>query len=254
MVLVAALLAACASDGDKPRPINPFNKQLTDRELRLEAGALYKQARQALDSSDFAGAILRYDQILTRYPFTAYATQAQLEGVYARYRNFETENALSAADRFLKEHPRHEQVDYVYYLRGLINFQRGDSLFDGLPYYDPSKSDVSYARRAFDDFALLIQRFPGSRYVGDARARMVFLRNRLAQHELNVVKFYVRRGAHVAAIKRAEQIVAQYPGAPATLDALKRLEASYRELGMEEQAAEARRVLDANSAATPERG
>lgn len=245
--LGAALLltaAACSSDPTQPPPTNPFRPGKSERELRLEADGLYRLARRSLDTSDFAGALQRYQQILLRFPFTDYATQAELESIYAKYRNFDPDGALSTADRFLKEHPRHPAVDYVYYLKGLINFQRGDSLFDWLA--DSSRQDVSYARRAFDDFALLIQRYPNSRFAGDARLRMVHLRNRIATHELSIVKYYVRRGAHIAAAKRAEKVIAEYPGAPATLEALALLEDSYRAVGLTAQADEVRRVRAAN--------
>jgi outer membrane protein assembly factor BamD len=244
---LALALAACGSDDDLPQS-NPLRSGKSERELRLEADGLYRLARRALDSADFQGASERYSQILLRYPFTDYATQAQLESIYAKYRSFDPDGAISTADRFLKEHPRHESVDYVLYLKGLINFQRGESLLESL--VDSSAQDVSFARRAFDDFSLLTQRYPRSRYVGDARLRMVHLRNRIASHELSIVRYYTRRGAHVAAARRAEQIIADYPGAPATAEALVLLESSYRAAGLTVQADEVRRFREANPAVT----
>lgn len=241
---MALLVAACASDPDALPPTNPFKGGKSERELRLEADGLYRLARRSLDTADYQGAVQRYGQILLRYPFTDYATQAQLESIYAKYRAFDPEGALSTADRFIKEHPRHPAIDYVYYLRGLVNFQRGESLFDWL--VDSSRQDVSAARRAFDDFALLVQKYPKSEYAGDARLRMVYLRNKIADHELSVVKYYVRRGAHIAAAKRAEKIITDYPGAPATIEALVLLEKSYREVGLSHQADDAHRLLMAN--------
>lgn len=245
LAAAALALAACASDGDEP-PDNPFKGPRSERELRLEADGLYKLARQSLDQADFQGALARYGQIQIRYPFTEHATQAQLEMIYAKYRAFDPDGALQTADRFLKEHPRHGSVDYVYYLKGLVNCQRDESLLEGV--MDSTRQDVSYARRAFDDFALLTQRYPNSRYAGDARQRMVFLRNKIARHELAIVKYYIRRGAHLAAARRAEQIVANYPGAPATAEALALLESSYREAGLAVQADEVRRLREANPA------
>ncbi|HUS25589.1 MAG TPA: outer membrane protein assembly factor BamD [Candidatus Binatia bacterium] len=245
-------LAACSSDPSAPPPNNPFKpNQSSERELRLEAEGLYKLARRALESSDFAGAIQRYDQIAARYPFTDYATQADLESIYAKYRSFDPDGAISTADRFLKEHPRHPAVDYVYYLKGLTNFERGESAFDWI--VDSTKQDVGFARKAFDDFALMIQRYPASRYAGDARQRMIYLRNRIAGHELHVVHYYVRRGAWLAAAKRAERIVSDYPGSPATMEALELMKKSYQEIGLKQQAEEVEAVLKANpkSAAAP---
>jgi outer membrane protein assembly factor BamD len=246
---LAVILAACASDPDNLPPTNPFKGGKSEREMRLEADGLYKLARRSLDTADYQGAIQRYDQIQLRYPFTDYATQAQLESIYAKYRAFDAEGALSTADRFLKEHPRHPQVDYAYYLKGLINFQRGDSLFDWL--VDSSGQDAGFARNAFDDFALLVQKYPQSRYAADARLRMVFLRNKIAEHELSVVRYYVRRGAHVAAAKRAERIVADFPGAPALGETLALLEKSYREVGLATQAEDVRRIRELNAANLP---
>ncbi|HUP90823.1 MAG TPA: outer membrane protein assembly factor BamD [Solimonas sp.] len=248
LAAAALVLAACASDPNALPPANPFRpEQQSARELRLEASGLYKAARGQLESSDFPGAIQRYGQLMLRYPFTDYAVQAQLEKIYALYRNYEFDQALTDADRFLREHPRHALADYVQYLKGLVNFDRDENLssFLGL---DTTKQDVTFPRKSFDDFALLVQKYPSSRYAADARQRMIFLRNRIAQHELGVVQFYVRRGAYVAAAKRAEQIIAQYPGAPAALEALRLQEQCYRELGLAQQADDALKMRLAQSA------
>ena len=248
LVAAALALSACASDGDVPAD-NPFKPgSRSERELRLEAEGLYKVARHSLDAADFQGALIRYGQVQLRYPFTDYATQAQLETIYAKYRAYDPDGALQTADRFLKEHPRHPAVDYVYYLKGMINSLREESLLEGV--IDTNQQDVGHARRAFDDFALLTQRYPNSRYAGDARQRMIFLRNKIASHELAIVKYYIRRGAYVAAAKRAEQIITDYPGAPATAEALVLLESSYREAGLVAQADEVRRLRQANPGVT----
>ena len=215
-----------------------------DRDAKLNAAQLYFRARRELDSSDFASAVESYDDLSKRYPFSDYATQGELERIYALYRNFDHDRATSSADRFLREHPRHSAVDYVHYLKGLINYARDESALNILP-VDETKSDVSSHRRAFDDFSLLIQRFPGSRYAGDAYARMVHIRNRLAAHELHVVDFYVRRGAYVAAAKRGEQVIAQYPGTPASYRALEMLVKCYELSGMKQQEEDARKLLAA---------
>lgn len=247
-VLLAALVAGCASGGD-PVPSNPFKSGKSERELRLEAEGLYKLARRSLDTADFPGALQRYGQIQTKYPFTDYATQSQLEAIYAKYRSYDPEGATGDADRFIKEHPRHPAIDYVYYLKGLVNAQRGEGLFDWA--VDSTQHDVGFARKAFDDFALLLQRYPLSKYSGDARLRMLDLRNRIASHELSIVRFYRSRGAGVAAAKRAEKIVAEYPGAPATLEALELMELCYRDMGMTQQADETAKLRAANADAKP---
>lgn len=265
LVAALALLAtACSSNPEKdksePAPRDstrpgvfedrqdPLAKRREDRRLaQLDAEQLYKRARQTLDTSDYVTAVENYDLLSTRYPFSDYATQGELERIFALYRSFEPDRAMSSADRFLREHPRHPAVDYVHYLKGLVNFDRDESPLKLLP-SDESKADVTSQRRAFDDFALLIQKYPNSKFVGDARARMVFIRNRLATHELHVVDFYVRRGAYVAAAKRAEQIIAQYPGTPASYRALAHLVECYELAGLKQQAEDARRLLAAQDA------
>lgn len=264
LVALALLTAACSSNPEKekgePAPRDstrpgvfedrqdPLAKRREDRRLaQLDAEQLYKRARSTLDSSDFQTAIENYDLLSTRYPFSDYATQGELERLYALYRSFEPDRASSAADRFLREHPRHPAVDYVHYIKGLVNFDRDEAALNLLP-SDESKSDVTSQRRAFDDFALLIQKFPNSKYAGDAHARMIYIRNRLATHELHVVDFYVRRGAYVAAAKRAEQVIAQYPGTPASYRALAHLVECYELAGLKQQADDARRLLAAQDA------
>lgn len=261
VVTVAALsggLTACSGTGKKDdgyRPKNPFAKNdrtqpsgakpaVTEQELKAEADRLYRVARGALEASDFAAATLNYDLLSERYPFTEYATQAELEKVYVLNRDYKVDEAISAADRFLREHPRHPRADYVQYLKGTIQAERDKGLADALP-LDPSRKDVGNLRKAYDEFSLLIQKYPGSRYNEDARARMMDLRNRIADNEMHVVDFYLRRGAWLAAAKRAEQVIATYPGAPATMNALKSLERSYRALGMQQEAEDAARTVAA---------
>ena len=247
LLCISLVLAGCASDGNTPPSVtdNPFREddRLSQRELRMEADEIYRDARSRLDSGDYMGAQERYDRLRGRYPFSDFATQAQLENIFARYRSFQPEQALAAADRFMREHPRHEAIPYVLYLRGMINFERNKSFFDGSELVDTTKRDVGPLRRAFDDFSQLIGRFPDSDYAADARQRMVYLRNRIAQNEMHVVRYYFDRGAWLAAARRAEDIIASYPGAPAALDAIEMLTRSYAELGLREQAEKARELL-----------
>ncbi len=260
LLVVAALITGCSSHPDRDRadrPENPFKTNRdgpggpkapqSDKELRLEADQLYRRASSALTENDYTTAIERYNQLIARYPFSDYSTQAELEKIYAQYRNYQPDEAVSGADRFLREHPRHPHADYIQYIKGLTDASRDESFTDFLP-LDSTKKDVSNARRSYDDFALLLQRYPNSAYTGDARKRMVYLRNRVADHELSVVKFYVKRGAFVAAAKRCESIIAEYPGAPATAEALKLLEQSNRQIGLTAEADEAAKLIAANPA------
>lgn len=253
LTVLSVCLAACSSDPDRQRPnSSPFDEgrlidQYKERQERnLDARGLYLLARQSLDSGDFLSALERYDRLVSEFPFTPYAIQSALERIYALYRNFQPDRALSAADRFLREYPRHQAADYVHYAKGLINYERDDSPID-LFSEDASKSDVTSIRRAFDDFSLLIQKYPTSRYAGDARERMIHIRNRLANHEMHVVDFYMRRGAYIAAAKRAEQVIAEYPGSPASYRALETLVKAYEQAKLKIQAEDARKLLAAQT-------
>lgn len=243
--LVVAGLAACSSNPDKAPTRNPLRPdEVSPREQRLQAAALYAAARSSLDSADYDTAIQRYTTLATRFPFTDYAIQGELEKVYAEYRAYKSDEALTDADHFLRDYPRHADADYVQYLKGLVNFDRDRGL-EAMLGFDVSKRDITNLRRAFDDFQLLIQKYPDSRYVGDARLRMINLRNRMADHEMTVVRYYMRRGAYIAAAKRAEQVVAQYPGSPITVEALAALEKAYAGTGLKDQAADAHKLRQA---------
>jgi outer membrane protein assembly factor BamD len=254
----ALIIAGCASHADKAdRPDNPFNPgsdgpgavraPVSDDQLHKEALRAYTTAHDLLATGDYETAEQRLSALITRYPFTDFATQAELEKIYAQYRSFKSDEAITAADRFLREHPRHPHADYVQYVKGLIDSNRDNSFIDFLP-VDKDKRDSLNARRAYDDFALLIQKYPMSVYANDARKRMLYLRNRIAAHELTVVKFYIKRGAWVAASKRAENIIFEYPGAPATADALLLLQQCYANLGLKTQTDEVRDLVAGNAA------
>jgi outer membrane protein assembly factor BamD len=221
--------------------------QLSEQDLRQEADTLYRHARKSLDSGEYSTAVTDYDKLIARYPFTEYGTQAELEKIFALYKTYQYDEALSSADRFLRDHPRHPKADYVQYLKGLINFERDIGILDSLP-IDGSKRDVTNERLSYNDFALLALKYPNSRYIADARLRMIWLRNRVAQHELSIVHFYVKRGAYIAAAKRAEAIVAEYPGAPATGEALQILERCYRKAGLTHEADDMAKLIAANPA------
>ncbi|MGH8561749.1 MAG: outer membrane protein assembly factor BamD, partial [Nevskiales bacterium] len=171
---------------------------------------------------------------------------AQLDSIYAQHRLQQSEQALSAANRFIKQHPQHVRIDYVYYLRGLVNFSRSVDEFDRILRIDGTQRDPLHARSSFEDFSLLIKRFPDSRYAQDARRRMIWLRNGLARQELHVAEFYVRRGAPVAASRRAQYVIDHFQGTDSVPVALDILQQSYAQLGLKEQADEAQRVLQAN--------
>lgn len=247
LIGMSALVAGCSSKGPKEARDQGFVTSKSDDEIRRDAAALYLKARESLDTGDYQQAADMYAQLSKRYPFTEYATQSDLDRIYALYRSYDPDKALAAAEKFLREHPRHPEADYAQYMKAMINFNRNDGMLDLLP-LDGSQRDVSYERTAFDDFALLVQKYPNSRYVADARQRMIYLRNRIADHEYSIVEFYMRRGAYLAAAKRAEQIIAQYPGSPASYRALDMLVAAYRDAGLQQQADDAQALVLAQPA------
>lgn len=240
LVLAAILLAGCAST-TKNEDLIPKSKL-----NRAEAHKLYQGARSHLQNGDYSVAIDTYRKLEDNYPFTDYATQAQLEEAFAHFEQDDPESALAAANRFIKEHPRNSNVDYAYYLKGLINFRRGTKGTRNFFGVDQARRDEQYAQQAFDDFSLLIRRFPDSQYNGDARSRMVYLRNQLARSELYIADYYMRRGAWIAANRRARFIIKHYQGAPAVPKALVILEGSYRKLGLKKPATDTREVLVAS--------
>jgi len=257
LAAIGLLVAGCSSNPDKSdRPENPFKtaqegpggakSPLSDRELRQQASQLYRHARESLDNSDYTVAITRYDALIARYPFSDYSTQAELEKIYAEYKSYKSDEAVTGADRFLRAHPRHPSADYVMYLKGVTDFERDQGVLDNLM-PNSAKRDIGNQRRAFEDFALLLQRYPNSKYIGDARRRMLYSRNRIANHELSIAEFYVTRGAYVAAAKRATDIITEYPGAPATADALKILHLSYAKAGLDQEAKDTATVIAMNT-------
>ena len=207
---------------------------------------LYFAAKEELDVGACSGAIEFYEKLQTRYPFGPYAAQAQLELAYCYYKSEEPGSAIAAIDRFLKLNPTHPHTDYAYYLRGLVSFNWGKGLTDRFVNRDPSQRDPGASLQSFQDFSELIKRFPESKYVDDARQRMRHLRNILAQHEVNVANFYMRRGAFVAAANRARNVVENFQQTPAMPEALVLLAKSYKVLELEDLSNDTLRVLELN--------
>ena len=204
---------------------------------------MYEKGYSAMTASNYAGAIQYYKGLESRYPFSPEARQAQLDLVYLFFRSQQPEQAIDAAQQFEKENPTHERIDYCLYMRGRIYFEKEPNILEKLFKVDLSTRPPKDTLRSFGVFQELIRRFPNSEYVPDARQRMTFLRNRLASYENHVARYYVKRGAYVAAINRAKYALEHYPEAPELEDTLQILVTAYEELGMEDLAADARRVL-----------
>ena len=210
------------------------------------AAELYNKAAKELDSGNYKRAIELYQKLETRYPFGRYAMQGQLDVAYAHYKAEEPEEAIAAADRFIKLYPQNPYVDYAYYLKGIVNYNRSVGFMDRILPTDPSQRDPGSALDAFEDFAELARRFPNSKYAADARQRMLYLRSNLAQNEVNVARYYMRRGAYLAAANRAQYVIERFQRTSAVEDALEVLIDAYERLGKNDLATDARRVLELN--------
>ena len=218
--------------------------QGADDSAKKTAEEMYNEAKTTLNEESYESAIKQFESLQSRYPYGRYAQQAQLEIAYAYYKQNEAESAISAADRFIKQYPNNPHVDYAYYLKGLANFHGETGLLGLLG--DPTERDPRAAQDSFAAFKDLVARFPGSKYAPDARSRMQYLINALAKYEIHVASYYQRRGAHIAAVNRAREVLTRYPNSPATRDALLILVRSYDAMGMKELRDDTQRVLDMN--------
>ncbi len=207
---------------------------------------LYEMAKKDLDRSDFGSAVKLYEQLESRFPFSNSARQGQLDLMYAYYKANQPESAEDQADQFIRENPTHPRVDYAYYIKGLVSFEGIPNFIERWFRADLNKRPPIDARKSFQAFQSLVQRYPNSEYAADARQRMVFLRDRLADYEVAVASYYLERGAYVGAINRCKYTLENYDGAPAVREALRIMVDSYQKLGMPDLSANAAKVLTEN--------
>ena len=212
---------------------------------------LYERGTASMRSGNYPTALAYYQQLEARYPFSNVTRQAQLDMIYVYYRAQQPESAIDAANEFEQENPTHARVDYCLYMKGLIYFDGAPNFLERIFRVDMSERPPRDTILAFVTFDELIRRFPESEYIPDARQRMVFLRNRLAEYENHVANYYIDRGAYVAAVNRAKYALEHYPGAPALDDSLTLLARAYSLLGLSDLAADAQRVFDLNFEAPP---
>jgi outer membrane protein assembly factor BamD len=229
MAAVSGSLTGCKSKRDA-------------RIARQGPEALYKQAQKSLNAYDFNTSIKTYEALTARFPFTNEARQARLDLIYAYYRAGESESAIDAADQFIRENPTHPRVDYAWYIKGLVDFERTPNILERLFRVDLTERPPSTARKSFAAFKTVVEQYPKSDYAHDARKRMIFLRNRLADYEVHVAQYYLKRGAYVAAAQRSKGAIEQYDGAPAIRQALTILIEAYDRLDLKELAAQSRLV------------
>jgi outer membrane protein assembly factor BamD len=186
--------------------------ETVDETKTWSAAKLYTEAKDELNSGGYDKSIQYFEKLESRYPFGTFAQQAQIEVAYAHYRQGDQALALAAADRFIKLHPNHPNVDYVYYLKGLINFNDKINLFDFVAHQDLSERDPKALRDAFDSFKLLVDRYPNSVYAKDAASRLNYLVNAMAHHEVHVADYYYRRGAYLDRIFKKNFPNSDLPG------------------------------------------
>lgn len=235
MLLALVLLNGCSVSGDYDDPT-----------INYTAAELYEEAKASLNNETYETAIQLYEKLESRFPYGQYAQRAQIEVAYAYYKFQEPDSAILAADRFIKLHPQHPNVDYAYYLRGLARFDTSESFLDRWFEQDISERDPKNARRAFEYFAELINKFPKSRYTPDAIKRMYVLRDNLAKNEIHVARYYMGRGAYLSAANRAKYVVENYQKTPSIADALAIMVESYNKLGMNKLSSDAMRILELN--------
>lgn len=190
-------------------------------------------SKEELEAEKYKKAIVLLEQLDSRYPFGAHSAQTQLDLTFAYYKNSDAEAALASAERFIKTHPRHPDVDYAYYLKALINFNRELGFIDRYIPSDATQRDALFTQTSYLNFEELLRRFPDSKYAPDVKQRMIYLKNALARHELHVARFYMDREAYVAAANRANYVIEHYQGTPAVPYALKIQIKAYKILGLQ---------------------
>jgi outer membrane protein assembly factor BamD len=235
LFFLGSLLLACSSKGGTK---DPYQDQ--------SAETIYNKATVALKKAQYSRAVEAYESLDAQYPFGDYTEKAHLDIIYAYYRFNELPAAMRAADRYIRLHPRSPNLDYVYYMRGLIKSTEGISFAARYLPLDLTKRDSNNEKEAFNYFQELLTLYPDSPYSPDARQRLIAMRNHLAQEQLNVAEFYMRRGAYLAAANRAQGVVENFPQTPAVNKSLVLMVDAYEKLGMPEFAEEARKVLAAN--------
>lgn len=221
----------------------------TDKDEGIDkrgAEEIYADAKEKLDNAMYDSAAKTFEKLEAKFPYGRYAQQAQLEIAYAYYKGGDPASSLAAIERFVKMHPNHPNVDYAYYLKGLINFNEDQGLFSLISRQDIRERDPKAVQDSYDAFKELVTRFPNSRYAEDSKIRMNYLINSLAQYQIHVARYYQKRGAHLAAANRAQVTLRRFPQSPATEEALAILYSSYSKMGMNDLASDARRVLIQN--------
>ena len=222
------------------------SSELDKEYVGWDAAKFHENAKSAMEAENYQKSIKLYETLEARYPFGEYAAQAQLDIAYVYYKNGDPEAAIAATDRFIKIHPRHASVDYAYYLKGLVNFNRSIGFIERFLPTDVSQRNPDNIKVAHENFQELVRRFPDSKYTPDAKQRILSLKNNLAMYEVHVARFYLKRKAYLAAANRAGYVVKEYQQTPAIPYALEVMQEAYTKLGLTGLASDAKRVYQKN--------
>lgn len=232
LLLIISMLAGCASEDD------PYKG--------MSEGQIYQSAQSSMKKGNYDDAVSAYEELSAKYPFGQYATDEQLNIIYAYYKNEDYLSAQAAADRYIHLNPQSRYVDYAYYMKAMSNFAKERSFMENYFPVDPAERDLSAVQQAFNDFNYVLQTYPGSPYVQDSRLHMVYIRNMVARNNLATAKYYMTRAAYAAALNRAREVVFHYQGAPSTRPALKIMYQCYQKLHLVQQAKDILQVIKLN--------
>ncbi|MCE9680582.1 outer membrane protein assembly factor BamD [Shewanella sp. AS1] len=235
VALLTLTLSACSSS---PEDDIKLSKTSPD--------VLYTQARTSMELGNFSKAVRSLEALDSRYPFGPHKTQVQLDLIYAYYKLDDAASGIANIDRFIRLNPTHKDIDYVYYMRGLMNMQSDNYMFHEMLGIDRTDRDPKAAQDAFKDFSRLIKSYPNSKYAADAQKRMQFLKNRLAKYDITVAEYYIKMNAWSAAAVRAQSVMESYPDTPETEKALEIMATAYEELGQQKLKEHVIMVMQAN--------
>ncbi|KMK52305.1 outer membrane protein assembly factor BamD [[Actinobacillus] muris] len=237
-IILAGLVMAGCSNSNK----NEFDG--------VPAQDLYNKGQTYLQDGDYNNAIRHLEAVDLRAHGGAYGEQTQLSIIYAQYKVGEYYKALDAAERFARSYPNSASMDYVYYLAGLSNARLGDNWIQDFFGVNRSSRSIENIRNAYGNFQMIVKQYPNSQYAQDAQRWMAYLLNRLAEHELKIAQYYMKRDAYVAVANRVEEMMRFYPDSKPTADALPLLQKSFEAMGINDSAQKVAALIEANKAKT----
>lgn len=249
MALLLASLAGCQTTKELFGNDGSSKRQPETETLELEP--LYALGLKKLDNENYDKAERIFTRLVARFPYGELSEKAQLKLAYSQYKLAKPEEATSSITRFIKTYPTNTEIDYAYYLKALINFDRENRWLAKIARLDTSARDLGAAQQSYNDFNDVVRRFPTSRYAEESRQRMIYLRNRLAQHDMSVGLYYYERDAYVSAVGRAKYVLETYPQSDFDADAVALLAAAYAKLGQDSLSQDAKRVLENNNPKHP---